>query len=44
MKIVPFKAVCPTNDKVGLVTCKVYENYSPAELAAWLEFNPFSFL
>lgn len=44
MKIVPFKAVRPANDKVGLVTCRVYDDYSPAELAAWLEFNPFSFL
>ena len=43
-KIVPFKAVRPTPDKVSLVTCRTYDDYSPAELAAWLNFNPFSFL
>lgn len=43
-KIIPFKAVRPTSDKVGLVTCRNYEDYSAAELAAWLNFNPYSFL
>jgi uncharacterized protein (DUF1015 family) len=43
-KIIPFKAVRPTPDKVGLVTCRNYEEYSAAELAAWLNFNPYSFL
>ncbi|WP_264558255.1 DUF1015 domain-containing protein [Flavobacterium sp. N2270] len=43
-KIIPFKAVRPTTDKVGLVTCRNYEDYSAAELAAWLNFNPYSFL
>jgi uncharacterized protein (DUF1015 family) len=43
-KIVPFKAVRPTPDKVGLVTCRNYDDYSSAELAAWLSFNPYSFL
>ncbi|MFY7742668.1 MAG: DUF1015 domain-containing protein [Flavobacterium sp.] len=43
-KIVPFKAVRPTADKVGLVTCRNYDDYSSAELAAWLSFNPYSFL
>jgi uncharacterized protein (DUF1015 family) len=43
-KIIPFKAVRPTPDKVGLVTCRNHEDYSPAELAAWLYFNPYSFL
>lgn len=43
-KLVPFKAVRPTSDKVGLVTCRAYDDYSPAELAAWLNFNPYSFL
>jgi uncharacterized protein (DUF1015 family) len=42
--IIPFKAVRPTPDKVSLVTCRAYDDYSPAELAAWLDFNPFSFL
>jgi len=43
-KIVPFHAVRPTPDKVSLVTCRTYDDYSPAELAAHLDFNPFSFL
>lgn len=43
-KIVPFNAVRPTPDKVSLVTCRAYDDYSPAELAAYLDFNPFSFL
>lgn len=43
-KIVPFKAVRPTADKVSLVTSRSYDDYGTAELAAYLEFNPFSFL
>lgn len=43
-KIIPFKAVRPTPDKVALVTCRNYDDYSQAELAAWLNFNPYSFL
>ncbi|MBC7523651.1 MAG: DUF1015 domain-containing protein [Flavobacterium sp.] len=43
-KIIPFKAVRPTPDKVSLVTCRNYDDYSPAELASWLDFNPYSFL
>ena len=43
-KIIPFKAVRPAKDKVALVTCRTYEDYSHAELAAWLNFNPYSFL
>lgn len=43
-KIIPFKAVRPAPDKVGLVSCRMYDDYSPAELAAWLNFNPYSFL
>lgn len=43
-QIVPFRAVRPTPDKVSLVTCRTYDDYSPAELAAYLDFNPFSFL
>ncbi|WP_396209723.1 DUF1015 domain-containing protein, partial [Flavobacterium sp.] len=30
--------------KVALVTCRTYDDYSSAELAAWLSFNPYSFL
>lgn len=43
-KIIPFKAVRPTTDKVALVTCRNYDDYSQAELASWLNFNPYSFL
>lgn len=43
-KIKPFKAVRPAADKVALVTCRTYDDYSSAELAAWLDFNPYSFL
>lgn len=43
-KIIPFKAVRPAPDKIGLVTCRNYDDYSQAELAAWLNFNPYSFL
>ena len=43
-KIIPFEAVRPTRDKVCLVTCRSYEEYVTAELAAQLDFNPLSFL
>ena len=43
-KIIPFKAVRPTADKVALVTCRTYDDYSSAELASLLDFNPYSFL
>ncbi|GAW90085.1 hypothetical protein FPS14_contig00040-0007 [Flavobacterium psychrophilum] len=43
-KIIPFKAVRPSADKVGLVTCRTYDDYNSAELAAWLSYNPYSFL
>ncbi len=43
-KIIPFKAVRPAEDKVALVTCRNYDDYSQSELAAWLNFNPYSFL
>ena len=43
-QIVPFKAVLPSRDKVSLVTSRSYDEYSAAELAAQLDFNPFSFL
>ena len=42
--IYPFEAVRPTRDKVCLVTCRSYEEYVNAELAAQLDFNPLSFL
>ncbi|MDT7831648.1 DUF1015 domain-containing protein [Flavobacteriaceae bacterium S356] len=40
----PFKAIRPSRDKVALVSSKSYEAYSPAELGAKLDFNPFTFL
>ena len=43
-KIIPFKAVRSTPDKVSLVTSRSYDEYSSAELASQLDFNPFSFL
>jgi uncharacterized protein (DUF1015 family) len=43
-KIVPFKAVRPAKDKVSLVTSRSYDEYSTAELASQLDYNPFSFL
>lgn len=43
-KIYPFKAFRPTRDKVSLVTSRSYEEYSAAELASQLDFNPLSFL
>lgn len=42
--IKPFKAVRPSRDKVALVSSKSYEAYTPAELGAKLDFNPFTFL
>ena len=44
MKIIPFKAVLPSKDKVALVTSRAYEDYSVAELASQLDYNPYSFL
>lgn len=43
-KIIPFNAVRPAGDKVSLVTSRSYDEYSAAELASQLDFNPFSFL
>ncbi len=43
-KIIPFKAVRPTRDKVSLVASRSYQSYTQAELEARLNYNPFSFL
>ena len=40
----PFKAIRATRDKVALVSSRPYDDYTPAELGAQLDFNPFSFL
>ena len=43
-KIIPFQGIRPTQDKVSLVTCRSFEDYTPVEIAYLLEYNPFSFL
>lgn len=43
-KIIPFKAVRPTRDKVSLVASRSYQSYTQAELESRLDYNPFSFL
>ncbi len=43
-RIDPFRGVCPTRDKVSLVSSRSYEEYPAAELACQLQFNPLSFL
>jgi uncharacterized protein (DUF1015 family) len=43
-KVLPFKAVRPTRDKVGLVAARAYQTYTLAEREARLNNNPFSFL
>lgn len=43
-KIIPFQGIRPTKDKVSLVSCRSFEDYSAVELAYLLDFNPFSFL
>ncbi len=43
-KIIPFKAVLPTRDKVHLVASRSYINYTKPHLKGKLESNPFSFL
>ncbi len=43
-KILPFKAVRPTRDKVSLIASRSYDSYTPEERDARLRDNPFSFL
>ncbi|HER39707.1 MAG TPA: DUF1015 family protein, partial [Salinimicrobium catena] len=43
-KIIPFRAVRPSRDKVGLVASRSYQDYTVEELKFQLEHNPFSFL
>lgn len=43
-KVIPFRAVRPARDKVGLVPSRPYQEYSVEELKFQLEHNPFSFL
>lgn len=43
-KIVPFRAVRPTRDKVGLVAARSYQAYDEEGREARMKANPFSFL
>ena len=43
-KILPFRAVRPTRDKVSLIASRPYDDYSREEREARLRDNPFSFL
>lgn len=43
-KIIPFKAVRPTRDKVNLLAARSYDSYTPAQVESRLRDNPFSFL
>ncbi|PVW16544.1 DUF1015 domain-containing protein [Marixanthomonas spongiae] len=43
-KIIPFKAVRPTRDKVSLLAARSYDSYTPAQRESRLRDNPFSFL
>ncbi|NMH88656.1 DUF1015 domain-containing protein [Flavivirga algicola] len=43
-KIIPFKAVRPTRDKVSLVAARSYQTYTLAERESRMGYNPFSFL
>ena len=43
-KIIPFKAVRPTRDKVSLVAARSYQSYTVEQREARLRDNPFSFL
>lgn len=43
-KIIPFKAVRPVRDKVGLIASRPYQTYSKTERDARMKSNPFSFL
>ena len=43
-KILPFRAVRPTRDKVSLIASRSYDSYTPEEREARLRDNPFSFL
>ncbi|TCK64695.1 uncharacterized protein (DUF1015 family) [Winogradskyella wandonensis] len=43
-KILPFRAVKPTRDKVSIVASRSYQSYTQAEREARLDYNPYSFL
>lgn len=43
-KIIPFKAVRPTRDKVSLIAARSYDSYTSEQIESRLRDNPFSFL
>jgi uncharacterized protein (DUF1015 family) len=43
-KIIPFKAVRPSRDKVSLIAARSYDSYTAEQVEARLRDNPFSFL
>jgi len=43
-KIIPFKAVRPTRDKVNLLAARSYDSYTAMQVESRLRDNPFSFL
>ena len=43
-KIIPFKAVRPTRDKVSLIAARSYDSYTQEQRESRLRDNPFSFL
>ncbi len=43
-KIIPFRAVRPTRDKVSLVASRSYQSYTPNERDSRMDYNPYSFL
>ncbi len=43
-KILPFKAVRPTRDKVSLIASRSYQSYTPEERDSRMDYNPYSFL
>ncbi len=43
-KILPFRAVRPTRDKVSLVASRSYQSYTSKERDSRMDYNPYSFL
>jgi len=43
-KVIPFKAVRPTRDKVSLIASRAYQSYTIEEREFRMQNNPFSFL
>ncbi len=43
-KIIPFKSVRPTRDKVSLVASRSYQSYTQDERESRMDYNPYSFL